>query len=212
MQIAVGAGWLGKNLEHFTSVRVSCSKGEGSSGGGQLLRTSSRFWRTVRLDAFLVPGLCFSWTLGSINFSCPERRVTGSERVQSAARSRWSWKQPWWGRRERADGARLGSVSSFADAWPSSSVSSSRRARPAAGRGTARAAAAAGTTSAWRAPGGGRCATATATARRPGTAARTTSTCARYLVSWILAGFLDKSCEDTETVGHTAPYCLCCLP
>lgn len=81
----------------------------------------------------------------------------------------------------RTDGARRASGSSSVDIWPFSAGGSFRRPRLAAGRGRARTAAPAGTTSVLSTLGGKPCATVIRTARKPETAARTISACAKYL-------------------------------
>lgn len=70
------------------------------------------------------------------------------------------------------------------DTWRFSAVSSSRLLKPAAGRGGTRTAAPAETTNVLSTRGEKRCATATATVKKPETAAKTTNTCVKYQVSF----------------------------
>lgn len=82
---------------------------------------------------------------------------------------------------ERMDGAQRVSVLSSAAIWRFSADSLSRRLKLAAGRERARTAAPAGITTVLNTPREKRCATAIPTVRKPGTAARTISVCAKYL-------------------------------
>lgn len=82
---------------------------------------------------------------------------------------------------ERMDGARRVLGLSFVDIWRFSAGKLFPRLRQVAGRGRAQTAAPAETTNVSSTPREKRCATATHTARKPETAARTISVCAKYL-------------------------------
>lgn len=90
-------------------------------------------------------------------------------------------RKSWW---ERVDGAQRVSASLFVDIWRFCARTWFRGLKRAAGRERVRAAARVGITIVLSTAGGKRCATVTPTVRRPETAARTTSACASYLVSW----------------------------
>ncbi len=87
---------------------------------------------------------------------------------------------------ERVDGAQRALGLSFVDIWRFSAGKLFHEPRRAAGRGRVRTAAPAGTTNVLNTRRGKRCATVIPTVRKRETAARTTSVCARYLVSCLL--------------------------